>query len=104
MIKWILFPLLIEGVTELLVNTESLLYKKLHQRNIRKHIPAFVRLVLKCGWCTSLWVAAGLAAAWFFTPLFYILLLIPMWRLANLYHTLNSWLLRVKIFTGGKRL
>lgn len=95
LIKIIGFIIFIEGFTELCVNTESIVYK-----HITSKWPAWIPIY--CGWCFSLWIAAGFSAIWFFTPLIYPLSIISFWRFSNIFHTFQSWLLRLKMFTGGK--
>jgi hypothetical protein len=100
--------LAIEGITELFVNTESIVHKwfvKICNLNIvPTKIGDFYLGAAKCGFCFSLHTSISVNTFWLFTNFWYLypFFVLSSWRLANLYHTIYSWLMRVKMFTGGK--
>lgn len=96
------FIFLVEGLTELFVNVESIVYKKISKKIIGKKIwaPKLIRDALKCGWCFSLHLSVLFNLYWLFTQywLAYPLFVFTTWRLSNVFHTFNSILMRQKMF------
>lgn len=88
-IKWILSIIAVEAVTEIIINGEIFL----PIRNTLSKMSVFLRKLLSCGYCSSVWVAASIAWALPGTVTGYLVIDIiirtfVLHRLSNLAHEL----------------
>lgn len=88
-IQWVLSIIAVEAVTEIIINGEIFL----PVRNALSKMSDFLRKLLSCGYCSSVWVAASIAwalpgAATGYPVVDIIIRIFVLHRLSNLAHEL----------------
>lgn len=99
-VSCLFLAVVVEGVTELLVNEMSIVQQRLWRRvQLQSRFPLLAEMA-QCGYCTSFWVSLLICGVYGVHEWVGLAQLIVVWRLANYVHTVYSLVLRKKIFTG----
>lgn len=100
LIEILVLALAVEAVVEIFLHSEMPAVRWVRDRLQAKGKETFLGGLSSCGWCLSVWVAAGLYAAWAL-GLGWILVILAGHRLSNFVHFGWGLLRKARFRAGG---